>query len=271
MRNGLIGLVGTMVLASTMATAACSDYNSGAGTGGTASAAGGSPSSGGDAPSTGGEQSTGGAATGGSSAATGGAATGGTATAGSSTNCTNVTPCGGDVVGTWTATSSCLKVTGEVNMSGFGLGCTSASIAGFFQVAGTWTLNSDGTYTDNTTTSGDAQIELPAECLFVSGTTTTCERVSGSLRSTLGYATLTCADADSGGCTCSGAVQQAGGVGFVSTSVSASGTYTTADNVVTTAAGPQYSYCVAENKMTVTPQSTGKTGSVTGSVVLHKQ
>jgi len=86
MRNGLIGLVSAMALAS-IAPAGCSDYSSGAGTGGTASTMGGSSSTGGNASSTGG-QSAGGAATGGSSAATGGssAATGGSsaATGGSS-------------------------------------------------------------------------------------------------------------------------------------------------------------------------------------------
>ena len=79
MRNGLIGLV------SAMALAGCSDYSSGAGTGGTASTMGGSSSTGGNASSTGG-QSAGGAPTGGSSAATGGssAATGGSSGSGAS-------------------------------------------------------------------------------------------------------------------------------------------------------------------------------------------
>src|SRR5512134_989071 len=39
-------------------------------------------------------------------------------------SCLGVTPCGGDVVGTWVAAGSCLPVSGDANMAGFGLGCT---------------------------------------------------------------------------------------------------------------------------------------------------
>ena len=82
MRNRLIGLVSTMVLASTMATAACSS------------------SSGGKASSSGGQQSAGGAATGGSGAAIGGS---GTATGGSSGNGTVTTLSGTKVLNALTA------------------------------------------------------------------------------------------------------------------------------------------------------------------------
>ena len=85
MRSELIGLVGVMVVASAMATYGCS----GTGGGGAGGAAGTSSSGAG----------------GSTAGSSGGGATGG--------SCSNVTPCGGNVVGTWTVTSSCLKVTGE--------------------------------------------------------------------------------------------------------------------------------------------------------------
>lgn len=103
----------------------------------------------------------------------------------------NVAACGGSVVGTWTATSSCLSVSGQVDMTQFGLGCTSAPVTGSLQVTGTWTANSDGTYSDNTTTSGSEQLMLPASCLLISGTTTTCDDISGPLQAA-GYASVTC-------------------------------------------------------------------------------
>jgi hypothetical protein len=135
-------------------------------------------------------------AMGGSPAAMGGASSTNPAGAGSGANgtgggapsvptveadCTNVTPCGGDVVGTWVAAGSCLPISGMADMTGFGLGCTAAPVTGTLEVTGAWTANADGTFIDQTTTSGDSQIELPPACLNVSGTTTTCDRLGGAL------------------------------------------------------------------------------------------
>src|SRR5262245_40218129 len=38
-------------------------------------------------------------------------------------SCSNVAACGGSVVGTWTVMSSCLKVTGELDLALAGLNC----------------------------------------------------------------------------------------------------------------------------------------------------
>ena len=181
-------------------------------------------------------------------------------------SCSNVSPCGGDIVGTWTVTSSCLKVTGQVDMSLLSSGCASAPVTGYLQVSGTWTANANGTYSDNTTTSGNEQLTLPASCLNVSGTTTTCDRL-GSVLQAFGYYDVSCSG--SGGCTCPVLVKQTGGVGLVSTDPQTSGTYTTSGNVVTTDSTMKYSYCVSGNKMTWTPQSTSPT--TTGTVVFQKQ
>jgi hypothetical protein len=267
MRNGLIGLVGTVVLASTMAVAGCSDSSSGAtGTGGTTSTSGGSSSTGGNATTSGGQNSSGGSS----------AAVGGSSSVGGGTSCTNVTPCGGNVVGTWSATSSCLTVTGQVDLTRMGIGCTTATVTGTLHVTGTWTANADGTVSDNTTTTGDENLELPASCLNVSGTTTTCPKLARSF-SSLGLATATCADAASGGgCSCTATVEQSGGIAVVSTDATNSLTYTTASNVITTSDGlnqTPYSYCVAGSTLTMSPQATSTTsgGTVTGTIVLQKQ
>jgi hypothetical protein len=186
--------------------------------------------------------------------------------------CTAVEPCGGQVVGNWVVAGSCLPVSGMANMSGFGLGCTQAPITGALQVTGTWAANADGTFTDGTTTKGDSKLELPASCLTVSGTTTTCDRLGGALQA-LGYAEVTCTDAASGGgCSCAASVDQAGGLAIVSFGAAAKGTYTTADNMLTTAAGSSnaYAYCVSGNQLVMTPQVTGTTGALTGTIVLVK-
>jgi len=187
-------------------------------------------------------------------------------------SCSSVTACGGDLAGTWVAAGSCLPVSGQANMAGFGLGCTAAPVTGTLEVSGAWTAKLDGTFTDTTTTSGDSEIQLPPDCLNVSGTVTTCDRLDGALQA-LGYASVTCADAASGGCTCTGTVQQTGGMGFVVLGAPAGGSYTTANNVITTAGrNPRdYSYCVSGNRLTVTPQGVSNIGSLTGTIVFEKQ
>jgi hypothetical protein len=202
--------------------------------------------------------------TGGSKADGGSAGTGG----GGGTSCSNATPCGGDVVGTWAVTSSCLNVAGQLDMSIVGVGCTSAPVTGVIQVTGTWSAKSDGTYSDSTTTSGSEQIALPASCLQISGTTATCDQIGRVLAASFGYDSVSCTSAAGGGCTCSATVRQTGGIGFSSSDPSTSGRYTTSGSVVTLDGGPKYSYCVSGNQMTWSPQSTSPT--LSGTVVFQK-
>ena len=127
---------------------------------------------------------------------------------------------------------------------------------------------------DDTTTSGEEVLELPAGCLTVSGTTTTCDELGSPLRA-MGFASATCIDnAATGGCTCTATVQQTGGMAVVSIDASTSGTFTTADNKLVTTAfqiDTEYSYCVSGNTLTMTPQGELKAGTVTGPIVLQKQ
>jgi len=187
-------------------------------------------------------------------------------------SCQAVTPCGGDVVGTWIVAGSCLPVSGMANVAGFGLGCAAASVTGVLEVTGSWTANADGTFKDETVTSGDSQIGVPPECLNVSGTVTTCDRLGGAFQA-LGYADVSCANATNGsGCTCAATVQQAGGLAMLTVSPRSSGTYTTANDVLTTSTGmdQQYAYCVTGNTMLMTPQTTGPTGALTGTIAFVK-
>jgi len=248
------------------------------GTSGTSGASGASGSAGASGTGTGGSQSgSGGMPTGGSSGVGGGGAgagTGGMSGSGGQASCTNLAaPCGGDVVGAWTATS-CLTVTGNVNMAAIGAGCVTAPItSATLQVSGTWTANATGMMVmDNTTTSGTQNFTLAPECLMISGTTSACDRMGGVLVG-LGYYDVTCTDAAGGGCTCSAVIQQTGGLGFASTAPLTSGTYSTAENVLTTSDGiaeTDYSYCVSGNTLTLSLQTMGNTGTVTGTIVLQK-
>jgi hypothetical protein len=175
------------------------------------------------------------------------------------------------VVGTWNVTSSCLEVTGELNLSLLGAGCPSAPVTGSLQVTGTWTANSNTTYTDNTVTSGDEQITLAASCLVISSAPVTCDGAASLLPSGLGLSELNCPSAAGGGCNCSGTVKQTGTLGLASPAPSTSGNYTISGNVITItgdAGDTQYSYCVLGNKMTMTPLSNSPT--MTGTIVLQK-
>jgi hypothetical protein len=207
-------------------------------------------------------------ATGGTKASGGTLGTGGSSSGGAGgASCSNVQPCGGDVVGTWTVTSSCLEVTGRLDMSVFGLNCAPAPVTGSLRVTGTWIAKSNGTYSDNTTTSGSETFTLAASCLQISGTTITCDRLDPLLASG-GYDAVSCTPAAGGGCTCSATVKQTGWAGAVSFDASTSGTYYIAGNVVTLDDEAKYSYCVSGSKMTWTPQSTSPT--TTGTIVFQK-
>jgi hypothetical protein len=273
--------LGALALASALPLTGCGDYDPEprppGGSAGQTTAAG--------RLSTAGQAALGGAAGSSMAAATGGTSAGLGGSAGSigsgprevkpvEAACTAVDPCGGNVAGTWVVAGSCLPVSGMADMSGFGLGCTAAPVTGALEVSGTWTANPDGTFTDATTTTGDSRLDLPPGCLNISGTVTSCDRLGAALQA-LGYASVICTDAASGGgCTCAASVDQRGGLALLAFGAASSGTYTTANNVLTATGGSAianaYAYCVSANQMVLTPRATGTTGTLTGTIVFVK-
>ena len=229
---------------------------------------------------TSGSSGTGGQAGSGGSAPTGGAGGAGTGAGGSGgggpIDCTDLAPCGGDVIGTWAAASCELTVSGMADIALAGLGCTMAPATGSLLVSGTWTASAGGTYMDDTTTTGQVVHELAAACLMVSGFATTCDRV---VLDSIGLPSpeppaQQCVDNDATeGCTCTTTINQHGGLAQISISAPTSGTYTTSGNeLVRTADGvdTEYSYCVAGNTLTVTP-GTASAAPTMGPIVFQKQ
>jgi hypothetical protein len=160
-----------------------------------------------------------------------------------------------------------LNIDGNVDISGLGVGCKTAAAKGSLKVTGTYTANADGTYTDNTVTSGNETLELAKECLDFSGLHIECDGLDGPLAA-IGYQSISCKPAAAGGgCTCDGVVQQTGGLGIVSIDPQKKGNYKTDSNVLTNDATTKYPYCVAGGTMTLTPQTT--TPMTTGSIVLQ--
>lgn len=207
----------------------------------------------------------------------GGASTtgGGTSTTGAiEASCENVTPCGGDVVGTWAVAGSCLPISGDTDITGFGLNCPGGPMEGAFEVSGTITFGADGQVTDNTITTGEGVVAMPPACKELSGTTVECERLEGPFIS-IGFETSECVDdADTGGCSCAVTADQAGGMAFLSIDAWESAPYTTADTTLTVSVfgDPwEYAYCVEETTLTISTQSASRVGTMAGTVALLKQ
>jgi hypothetical protein len=199
---------------------------------------------------------------------------GGSNNPGKCDSATNVTPCGGDLVGSWDVTSSCLKLSGDFTSRGTGLGCDTFKVTGAAQVSGSFVMTADKKFQDNTTTTGDVTVTLEKNCLFMSGSWTSCDLISIAIEG-LGYTDVHCVNGTAGGCNCPGKINQKGTMGLIVSTPEVKGTYTTKDNTFTsddpnplTGADLVYSYCVDNGTMTVTPKTTSPT--TTGSIVLKK-
>jgi len=144
------------------------------------------------------------------------------------------------------------------------LGCSTVPVTGSVSTTGTFVANADGSYTDNTRTTGSVTFPLAASCLSISSTPVTCEK-AGSIFPALGWTTSACTTTN-GQCNCSLSADQAGGLGLVSDLVTPQGKYTTSVNTLSTGDG-NYSYCASGATLTLTPQMAT---ALTGSVVLTK-
>jgi len=207
-------------------------------------------------PSSGGSVSQGGAL------GTGGAVGSGGSSGGAGSSCPSAPPCGGSMVGTWNVSSSCVKISGSLDLSAIGAGCPSAVVTGSLTATGTFTANANGTYVDHTSTSGDERFTLAPSCLVISSTQTDCDGAANII-SSLGYATVTCTPVPGGGCDCAATVKQSGGAGWVSPFATENGNYVATGNQLTLDDELPYTYCASGDTMTWTPQTASPTTSGT--------
>ncbi len=225
---------------------------------------GGACSNGPGIPAPAGGNAGGGGATGAAGSPTGGATgVSGSGNGAGAGSCPNVAACGGSVVGTWNASSPCLKVEGKLDISNASLdpvACMNPTISGSLNVTGTFTAMANGTFADATTTSGNLTIQLPAGCLQLSGTTITCDGINAPLRGGLGFESADCQPAATGGgCTCAVVVNHKGGMGLLTSDPQVDGNYTASGNTLTMAvaiADAPYAYCASSSSLSVTPQTT---------------
>src|SRR6478752_6753766 len=177
--------------------------------------------------------------------------------------CSNVAACGGSIVGTYTASSTCLKVDGKLDISKASLdpnSCVGPTISGSLNVSGTFSAVASGTFSDGTTTTGNLVVQLPAGCLQLSGTTVNCKGINAPLAGGMGFESSDCQPAATGGgCTCAVVVNHKGSMGYLTADVQENGNYKTEGNNLTLAvaiADTPYSYCASGGKISVTPLST---------------
>lgn len=265
-QSACVALAVTCCFAYAACSPATSDdpQQSGGMSGSTSMAGSGSPK-GGSGGSTGGS---GGAATGGANAmgGSGGSAGSSSGSAGTSSGmCPNVTACGGDIVGTWNASASCLTLSGELDLPTAGLdprSCTSAPVTGNYHVTGSITFNADKTYTDNTTTAGTAHVDLAAGCLLISGTKIDCKGAATALEAA-GLKPATCeVAATGGGCSCDSNFTRSGGIGIPTPIPGTSGNYLASNNTITMttdSGNTTHAYCASGGTLTITPQSATST------------
>jgi non-reducing end alpha-L-arabinofuranosidase len=204
---------------------------------------------------------------GGGGSSSGSAGTSGSAgSSGSVPNCPSGSSCGGDLVGTWEVTSSCLAISGDMDTSMGSIGCKNLPVSGSVQVTGTWTVKADGSYKDNTTVKGSMSFTLESSCLSVSSVPVECKNM-GAAFTTLGWNNTTCSEVG-GKCACKAETNRLGGLGVPSIYGEESGGYEVSGGDLTLDQQVNYSFCVEGSKLTVSPKPTFF--PIRGTIVLQK-
>jgi hypothetical protein len=170
-------------------------------------------------------------------------------------------------VGTWDVTSSCLSLTGDMDVTLASLGCKTVPVSGSLHVTGSWTAKSDGTYVDNTVTTGSVTFPLSPACLSVSSVQISCSKGGGAIQPLGWSSATTCANDSSGQCICTAVANQTGGLGVISPWAMTSGDYTTSGSGLNADGMVDYSFCTSGSNLTVIPKQTIL--PISGTIVLH--
>src|SRR6185312_16013479 len=131
----------------------------------------------------------------------------------------------------------------DVSLASFG--CKTVPVSGSLHVTGTWTAKGDGTYVDNTLTTGSVTFPLSAACLSVSSVQIDCSKAAGAIMPLGWSSATTCMKDSSGQCNCTAVANQTGGLGVVSPWAMQSGDYTTSGSGLNADAMVDYSYCTS--------------------------
>jgi hypothetical protein len=197
---------------------------------------------------------------------------GGGGLGGAGGSCASAKACGGNIVGSWHITSSCLSV--DITSADDPDFCPGeTSMESGFTITGDGTYSADLTYTETSTVTGNVIVHLPPSCLTNQGVTATCGQITQALSATAtadGFSSVNCV-ADSG-CTCT--------VGITPQTTTVTGTYSTTvagvltemDNGSTTA--DMSDYCVSGNTLTLSPHAGSSVmgqGDVSGTITFTQK
>lgn len=194
-------------------------------------------------------------------AGTGGAGGRASGTGGSGASCPGVSPCGGNIVGTWKVTQSC--VTATEDFSSAGVGCTGASAVLDITYGGSLTYNADLTFDYSAVTASEVVHEhFPSGC---SPFGLTCAQLA---QTATDAGRTGCSTDTQGGCNCDDVMML--------TSTNPTGTYAVSGSKLTTSSPngkpSTSSYCVQGNLLYLILDQTADGGlSAMGGIVLAKQ
>ena len=172
-------------------------------------------------------------------------------------SCAAVSPCGGNIVGTWKVTSSCLTATQDLTSV-----CAGASAELAYMISGTVTYNSDGTTSSSLMATIAAHERFPSGCMPFG---LTCDQL-GQTGKDAGISDNCTTDA-TGACICDSVAPATTSNAPVTYSTSGSTLTTTSANGMTSTSF----YCVQGSVLYefAGPGDGGLTA--TGGVVLNKQ
>jgi hypothetical protein len=160
-----------------------------------------------------------------------------------------------------------LTISGDYDVSLASLGCKTVPATGSLRVTGSWVANANGSYTDNTKTTGSIAFPVDDSCLSISSVAVACPKLQSAFTA-MGWKTVTCANDANGKCGCSATADQTGGIGVISAWASAKGDYTSSGSDLQADGNVDYSYCVSGSTLTLTPKPTIL--PLAGTVVLQK-
>lgn len=177
-------------------------------------------------------------------------------------SCSTPAACGGNIVGNWLVTSSCVQLTGTFSSSL----CPTATAVASLRYLGQVSYTANMTYTLNSSATGTEAIDFPASCV-----TTTCDQIAQTLQASPpdGLTSIHCSPAAGGGCACDAAL--------ASGSNTETGTYTLSGTSITTTSsdgsGETDSYCAMANHLDIIPATGSPVSGITvsGSIGLTRQ
>lgn len=159
-------------------------------------------------------------------------------------SCGTFTPCGGDVVGSWSASDFCFSG------SPFDIECPGATVdASGLTFMGTLALNADMTYSEQGTAGGSMVMTFSPACFMEEGITPTCAQLDAGLAFSAAdpespFSAASCTTAGSN-CRCSFTMRP--------TAINEAGTYMTSGSVITSTSADGTAdvndYCVSGNRL----------------------